>query len=33
MSLPLRDLLEFPGITLSAAPDKIVDGLLEQVKD
>jgi beta-glucosidase len=31
LSLPLADVLEFPGVPLSAAPREIVDQLLKQV--
>jgi beta-glucosidase len=32
MSLPLRDVLEFPGALADGSPDEIVDGLLRQVQ-
>jgi beta-glucosidase len=31
MNMPLRDVLDFPGVTLSASADEIVDGLLAQI--
>jgi hypothetical protein len=31
LSLPLADVLEFPGVSLPAAPHEIVDRLLKQV--